>query len=725
MIAAARTTLAGSARRTGRGLIISPAGPADPAGLLLTRLTVLPALLVMAWLLAGLPLLLLGVFTPALMLLLATPLAVLLAAAGLRWIPGLRPEPGAEPPDPAEQPDLAAAPARTPWWTVAAVIAIAISFGADQLIYHAQQLIVMRDPAAYIQFGNWIAAHGSLPIPQDRAAFGGTHHLLTFDSFASYQIGGVVVPQFMAGLPMLLAGGFWVGGAAAATAMAPVLGTLAVLTFGGLAARLIGPRWAPLAALLLAITLPMQFTSRSTYSEPTAAILFLGGLCLVIDSLRSGGRASRVAAALGGLALGLTLLVRIDGASDILPVIPYAGLLFISRRPQALPLTGGLIVGGLYGAVDGLLLSWPYLASIKSSLIPLALLTAVVVLATAGAVLLLRRRGLPAIRGNVLPNAAAVLAFAITIGFALRPYVQTVHAALNAPTRAAMTIWQRADHLPIQPTRLYYEISLRWVFWYLGVPAVVLATIGAALLARRCLRGRVPLWTLPLITFAWTIVITLYRPAIVPDQPWASRRLVPAVLPGFILLAVWTVRWLGGWLREQGYGRGGRAGATALCAAALAVPAAQTTLGLGVRDGGPLGLSPTVSGLAFTSAYRGEVHAVNGLCAAIPRDAAVVIVNRAIADNFTQLVRGMCHVPAARIRDPGAGAVAEVIRGIRRAGRYQPVLLAARSRELRPYGAAARRVMALHTTQDGHTLITPPRATWKLIINIWMSEPPR
>ena len=563
VIAAARTTLADSARRAGRGLITSPAGPAeqaDPAGLVLTRLTVLPALLVMAWLLAGLPLLLLGVFTPVLMLLLATPLAVLLAAAGLRWIPGLRPGPGAEPPDPAEQPDLTAAPARTPWWTVAAVIAIAIAFGADQLIYHAQQLIVMRDPAAYIQFGNWIAAHGSLPIPQDRAAFGGTHHLLTFDSFASYQIGGVVVPQFMAGLPMLLAGGFWVGGAAAATAMAPVLGTLAVLTFGGLAARLIGPRWAPLAALLLAITLPMQFTSRSTYSEPTAAILFLGGLCLVIDSLRTDGRASRIAAALGGLALGLTLLVRVDGASDILPVIPYAGLLLISRRPQALPLTGGLIVGGLYGAVDGLFLSWPYLASIKSSLIPLALLTAVVVLATAVTVLLLRRRGLPAIRGNVLPNAAAVLAFAITIGFALRPYVQTVHAALNAPTRAAMTIWQRADHLPIQPTRLYYEISLRWVFWYLGVPAVVLATIGAALLARRCLRGRAPLWTLPLITFAWTIVITLYRPAIVPDQPWASRRLVPAVLPGFILLAVWTVRWLGGWLREQGLrpGRPGR-----------------------------------------------------------------------------------------------------------------------------------------------------------------------
>ena len=67
--------------------------------------------------------------------------------------------------------------------------------------------------------------------------------------------------------------------------MAPILGACAVLTFGGLAARLVGPRWAPLAALILAVSLPEEFTSRSTYSEPLAQILFLGGLCLVIDSL--------------------------------------------------------------------------------------------------------------------------------------------------------------------------------------------------------------------------------------------------------------------------------------------------------------------------------------------------------------------------------------------------------------------------------------------------------
>src|SRR5580704_13134115 len=362
--------------------------PPDAAGRLLGRLSVLPALLVMAWLLVGLPLLLAGVFTPLAMLLLSVPLAAVLVVIGLRWLPGRWPGAGAAP-SPGQ--------ARTPWWVVIAVVAIAIAFGVDQMIYHSQFIIVTRDPASYIQFANWISKHGSLPIPQDTAAFGGTHHGLTFSSFAYYQVGNSVVPQFMAGLPMVLAGAFWTGGVTAAVAMAPILGACAVLTFGGLAARLAGPRWAPLAALILAVSLPEEFTSRSTYSEPLAQILFLGGLCLVIDSLGEDRDGARVIAALGGLALGLTLLVRIDGASDILPVIPYCGILLVGR----------LVVGGLYGSVDGLVLSRPYLASIKSSLVPLALITGVVIIATLAVIAWRWDKGLPKIRGKWLPNAAA------------------------------------------------------------------------------------------------------------------------------------------------------------------------------------------------------------------------------------------------------------------------------------------------------------------------------
>ncbi len=689
------------------------ADPGDRPGRLMGRLSVLPALVATAWLLAGLPLLLAGRFTPTLMLVIWVPLTILLVVSGLRWIPDRWQ--GALPVRKPEQ-------ARTPWWALAGVVAVAVGFGVDQLIYHSQFIIVTRDPASYVQFGYWIAHHGSLPIPEYRAAFGGAHNLLTFGSPAFFQRGTAIVPQFMAGLPMILAPAFWIGGPGAAVAMPAALGACAVLTFGGLAARLVGPRWAPLAALVLALSLPEQYTSRSAFSEPLAEILFLGGLCLVIDSFDADGIGSRVTAALGGLALGLTVLVRIDGVSDILPAIPYCGVLLLSRRRQAVPLLGGLVVGAAYGGVDGIVLSRPYLSQISSSLIPLGLVGGLVILVTAAAVAVLWRR-VPKVRGKWLPNAVALLAFLVTIGFAIRPYLQTVRGK-SAQNEAAVAAYQRADHLPIDPTRLYYENSLHWVFWYIGIPAVALGTLAAGLLLRRCLWGRAPTWTLPLMTFAWCTVTFLYRPAIIPDHPWASRRLVPAVLPGLILLAVWASGWLIGRLRQRGFSQLTCGALAACCTAALVLPTAATTFGLGIKHGGPLGIRLAADGLAVKTTYRGEIGAVDDMCAAIPRGSSVVIVNYRIAKRFTQVIRGMCGDPAAYLRNPRRDRVDEIVQGIVRA-RRRPVIIAATQSQLAYYGGPVREIMKLRTTRDESALTTPPLDTLPLRLNVWMSEPSR
>src|SRR4029077_4669228 len=52
-----------------------------PAGGAFARLTVLPAVLVIAWLVPGLPLLLAGVFSPAVMLLISVPLAIIIVSS--------------------------------------------------------------------------------------------------------------------------------------------------------------------------------------------------------------------------------------------------------------------------------------------------------------------------------------------------------------------------------------------------------------------------------------------------------------------------------------------------------------------------------------------------------------------------------------------------------------------------------------------------------------------
>jgi hypothetical protein len=674
----------------------------DTAGRLLGGLSALPVLLATAWLVAGLPLLLAGRFTPVVMLLLAVPVTAVVLWVGLRRAPGRWP---GTLPGPGQ--------ARTPWWAVAGVLAVAAGFAVWQLAYHSQQIIVQLDPGSYTQFAAWIAHHGSLPIPQTRAAFGGTAGLLRFDSAAFFQVGTSVVPQFMAGLPMVLVAGFWAGGTAGALVLGPLLGACGVLTFGGLAARLVGPRWAPLAALVLALSLPQQFTSRSTYSEALAQILFLGGLCLVVDALASDGAAARVLAALGGLALGLTLLVRVDGVSDVLLVVPYGGMLLLARRPQAIPLLAGLAAGALYGAVDGLVLTRPYLVHISSSLKPLVALAVLVVVLTAVVVLVRWGRGLPQVHAKWLLNAPAVLAVVVLLGLAVRPYLSPLPRRADG---AVQTIARASG-----PLRPYWALSLDWVFWYIGVPAVLLGAVGAALLGRRCLQGRAPTWTLPLLVFAWVIVTVLYRPAITPTQPWASRRLVPGVLPGFILLAVWVAAWLTGWLLSKGYGRAIRGGLVAVCAVALVLPAATTTFGLKLRSGGPAGIRLAATGLAFKTTYGGEVAAVARMCAALPRGSTVVILDHRAALRFPEVVRGMCGYPAARIT-PTPDNVQQVVRGIRAAGR-RPVLLASSRAVLAPYGGAIKEIMNLPTTKDSNIGTAAPLRPVPQTIILWMSEP--
>src|SRR5215469_17072001 len=723
MSASTGTAETGSSQSPAPATVEGQQQTSDLAGRIFRQITVLPTLLAIAWLLAGLPLLLLGLFTPVLMLVVSLPLAIVLVAAGLRWVSG------------RSQGLLAArgaASASTPWWVIAALVAVAVAFGVDQLIYHSQQILVFRDPASYIQFGNWIAKHRSLPIPQDTAAFGGYHHWVAYGSAAFYQRGNSIIPQFMAGLPMVLAPAFWIGGVTAASATGALLGACGVLVFGGLVGRLVGPRWAPVGALMLALTLPEMFTSRSTYSEPLTQILFIGGLCLVVDSLTPDGAARRKIAALAGLAIGLTLLVRIDGASDMLPLIPYFGLLLLGRQRQVWPLIAGTVVGSLYGVVDGVILSRPYMGTVKASLIPLLEIGAALFVVTLLVVMVRWERGLPQLRTDRLPNVAAALAFLITLGFVIRPYVQTVRAKIPAHQAATMAMWQQAEGLPIQPHRMYYELSMHWVFWYLGLPAVILATVGAALIARRCLRGNAPAWTLPLMCFAWIIVVTLARPSIIPDQPWASRRLVPAVLPGFIVLALWATSWLVGWLRQRGTHRVLQASVVVVLAAALTIPAAVTSWGLSLHSGGPVGVRLVADGLGDKATFRGEVAAVGKLCAAIPPNSSVLLMP-GVDEPFTQVIRGMCGVPTARMTSPSPTSAAAIVDGIRTAGR-RPVLLGPSAASVASYGGMDPvHVLQLNIVGDAHTLAGPPVhttdglvAAWGNVsggpqINVWMS----
>ena len=73
----------------------------------------------------------------------------------------------------------------------------------------------------------------------------------------------------------------------------------------------------------------------------------------------------------------------------------------------------------------------------------------------------------------------------VIVGFAVRPLFQTVAGETNPTSIAFVAEVQKLAHLPVDAHRQYYEDSLYWVIWYIGVPAVLLATFGLAVLANR------------------------------------------------------------------------------------------------------------------------------------------------------------------------------------------------------------------------------------------------
>jgi uncharacterized membrane protein YidH (DUF202 family) len=806
----------------------------------LSRLTVLPVILMLAWLLPGVPLLLAGDFSPVPMLLISVPLAVALCINGLRVVP-------------ASWPRLLSAGRTqergwTVWFGLLATVAIVAGLTGWQLNEGSQALIVVRDPGTYLQTAYWISQHGSLPIPDALRAFGGVHPGLHFATAGFLARGHSLYPAATSGLPILLAGAFWVHGVGSATAFGPVLGGLATLTFAGLVARLVGPQWAPAGALILGLCLPQQYVSRTSLAETALEVMLLGGLCLLADSLalrrlrpaasppatpdvpeiqlsateapaadepavrplltetpaagegllvgtaeasyaglgglgdeaatdgadtavlpaplaarsrwfRGAGRHRRLAALrhlpgrlaslgapprllalLAGLSLGFSLVISLDGLAYLVAAIPFACALVIGRRQQAAPFLAGSGLGVCYGLVGCFLLDRPFLDSVGET-VALGGVVGVWLIALSIAAILLARlkrvqRVVPAsLRRRPLrwlPEVGALIAVALLVGFAIRPYVQTVHGHPSLAEYKFVASLQRLQGLRVDPTRVYSEQTLWWVSWYIGVPTVLLGAAGLAIVLRRCLRSLVTWrdpagvwreWALPLAMICGGSAVVLWAPDITPDQPWASRRIVVMVIPGLILFALAAASWLGRRARDRGARPLTAAVAGVFCVAAMLVPTVATTFGLGFSHSGQSGgLKPIAQGLALTRTGAGESAAVSSLCAQIPHGASVVIVGRPTASEFAQVIRGMCGVPVAWMARPSVAQVDNVLGAIATAGR-RPLLIAGSQHALATYGGSPVRVLDLSTTEDPHDLIKVPTVPEVVRYQLWMTTP--
>jgi hypothetical protein len=676
-----------------------------------------------------------------------------------------------------------------------AMVAIAAGFGVWQALYHSEQVFTASDPGVYLQYGYWIAGHGTVRLPESATAFGGVTGL-DYATTGFTVSGSTITPAFLPGLPLVLAGGAWLGGLGGALLMPAVLGGCAVLSFGGLVGRLCGAWWAVAGELVLAVCLPEVYVSRTPMSEPLVQVLLFGGLCLFIDSLvvsrryaggpgvpdgtggfggPGGPERGLALAGLGGLALGLTALVSIGSLGMVLPVFPVLAVLLVARRPQAGPFGLGFLLGIGFGLSAALILARSYLSTVQSQLHLIGLCAAGFGVATA----LLAPLAFPGARARVrrvcavqlrfkwfkgenvvLPSLGAVLAgLALAVPvlvlavLTVRPYVETVRGQPDPALIRQVAALQRLERLPVDGQRQYYESTLYWVFWYLGVPAVLLACAGAAALGRRSVRAALSerpvssgealrLWTLPFLIIGWSVVTVLWDPFVVPWQPLASHRLVPVVLPGLLLLALWVSSRLTSRASLLGASRAAVAVVGACCVLALAIPPLVTTLNPGLTAKASVGryssgVSKLVSrvrlrGVGAFATYSGSVSAASALCTSIGPSASVLFVDSSTAASFAPVVRGICGQPAALVvlvtssGTSSASAEAELeqaVQKIEQAGR-RPVLLGPSQSSVSLTGVAVRQVVSLRTSGDAEVLTEPPGGTWPVEYTVWLAAPP-
>jgi hypothetical protein len=670
----------------------------------LLALGVIPGLLVASWLLVAFPALLLGLFYP----IPVTVVAILPAVTLIRWaLPVLRARP------------LPGGPARTPRWTVASVVVIAAACAAFAAATHSSQLIIARDAGSYAQIGYWLAHNPKLPISVQPHDFGDALNLLGFDSAAFYPKGNSLIPQFMSGWPLLLGLGYQVAGWTGLFATSGLIGGLSVLAVAALAARLVGARWAPLAALVVAVTWPLLHVFQGPYSEPIALLVLTTGLvlvtCVIGDAQVSVPAPVATRAALAaGLVIGIGQLVRIDAGVEIALLLPVAGWWWATRRPGALAFVGGMAIGFALGVVDMTVVTLPYVKGNAQSVLLMSTALTVSGLATVAVAWVARRRGYAESRPRwwrVVPTVGAASVLLVAAGFLVRPYVETSHSVTDPGVINHTRNVQISLGLPQDGTRSYAEQSLRWVSWYAGWPLLALALVAALWLVSRVLRGRSRAWLAVMPVLLGSTALTLLNPGITPDHPWADRRLVVVVFPSVVLLAVWAIargipRLYRSWLPGRWH-RPARVVSVAVFTALCLAPTAAAAF--------PISLHRT---------EQAQPRAVKSLCAQLKRTDSVISID--VYSSWLPIVRGECGVPAAYLQaapmDVTRTNVATAAAAIRAAGRT-PVVIASTVALLTQVGLHGVQVVNISDNQDAQVLVNRPTGVTPETFTLWMARP--
>lgn len=511
------------------------------------------------------------------------------------------------------------------------IIGGVVLWGAFNVMYTSEHIYTDRDPATYAVTAAWLIEHNELQIEKP-TVFGNDPNLAANSGGFGDDMHDdtLLFAQGNHLLPTLLALGGRIVGDELMLRLNVLAGMIALLAVYAFARLVVRPRWALVAVGTLALTLPMIAFSRDTYTEPLTAAFAFTALTLLWCGQVTRKRAFWL---LAGLAAGAGAMTRIDAYLTVavflsvslltLALAPHGRRKFTIGNVSLLWL--GMAITALIGWLDLTRLSSGYYASEGAELrLLFTLLMLIVVIGTIVTIACWRTTILAHLHLKTAawrPLVTAAIVLAVCIFLLSRPLWQVSYGVYDN---------YRFDAPEV--ARTYAESTVNWLMWYLGPVFTIIGGLGLAVAAARAVKRNDLLLLAPVLLVAGTALLYLTRPSIYPDQIWASRRLLPIIMPGLAVFGAVALEWIYKQRLSKRLHTSSHTVVTVL--ATLAVIA-------------PLFVSQPF--MTFRT-YVPQLQQLKAACDKLPDNSAVVWMGDA-KWQMVQPTRTYCDVPVAGIRD--------------------------------------------------------------------------